>query len=82
MISIPGRFPPARRGTNMMLVTKALPQDVALLAFVPKSQASVLLSLRFRRKINFAVPAGSFACDCRLRFRHRENLVAKGVADS
>ncbi|MER1989902.1 MAG: hypothetical protein ABS884_09300, partial [Solibacillus isronensis] len=47
-----------RRGANMMLVTKALPQDVALLAFVPKSQASVLLSLRFRRKINFAVPAG------------------------
>ena len=41
-----------------MLVTKALPQDVALLAFVLKSQASVLLSLRFRRKINFAIPAG------------------------
>ena len=50
-----------------MLVTKALPQDVAFLAFVPYAQASVLLSLRFRRKINFAVPAGS-------------SLVAKGAS--
>ena len=50
-----------------MLVTKALPQDVAFLAFVP--------SLRRR-----AFPAGSFACDCRLRFRHRENRVAKGAS--
>jgi len=33
-----------------MLVTKALPQDVALLAFVPKSQAS-RLSPRIRPSI-------------------------------
>ncbi|WP_342574877.1 hypothetical protein MHH37_02660 [Solibacillus sp. FSL K6-1781] len=49
-----------------MSVTKALPQDVAFLAFVPFAQASVLLTLRFRRKINFAVPTGSL-------------LVAKGA---
>ena len=57
----------------MMFVTKALPQDVALLAFIPKSQASVLLPLRFRRKINFTVPAESFACSERHNRQHEHS---------